>query len=142
MKEEKLLLQLVPILNYAATPYRILILWTQGSEYPLRWILKAKNPRGFNNPFLGKEIHGTEYLKTLTEQWKECYAAGMFTEFMEQRGPGHTSGDDKIFEKGFLDFKVDIAKAISKLDFYDDDEALDKKNQLEAMDIACDSVII
>ena len=81
-------------------------------------------------------------LENMTEQWKECYAAAMFTEFMEQRGPGHTSGDDKIFKKGFLDFKVDIADAILKLDFYKDDEALDKKNQLEAMDIACDSVII
>ncbi|MBU3145071.1 trans-4-hydroxy-L-proline dehydratase [Clostridium sp. CF012] len=81
-------------------------------------------------------------LENMTEQWKDCYEAGIFTEFMEQRGPGHTSGDDKIFKRGFLDFKVDIAEAISKLDFYDDDEALDKKNQLEAMDIACDSVII
>ncbi|MBZ9686118.1 glycyl radical protein [Clostridium estertheticum] len=81
-------------------------------------------------------------LENMTEQWKDCYVAGMFTEFMEQRGPGHTSGDDKIFKRGFLDFKVDIAEAISKLDFYNDDEALDKKNQLEAMDIACDSVII
>ena len=68
-------------------------------------------------------------LENMTDEWKECYAAAMFTEFMEQRGPGHTSGDDKIFKKGFMDFKVDIAKAISKLDFYNDDEALDKKNQ-------------
>lgn len=36
-------------------------------------------------------------LENMTEQWKDCYAAAMFTEFMEQRGPGHTSGDDKIF---------------------------------------------
>ena len=43
--------------------------------------------------------------ENMTEEWKECYAAGIFTEFMEQRGPGHTSGDDKIFKKGFLDFK-------------------------------------
>ena len=81
-------------------------------------------------------------LESMTEQWKECYTAGIFTEFMEQRGPGHTSGDDKIFCKGFLNFKEDIAEAILKLDFYNDDEALDKKNQLDAMDIACDAIII
>lgn len=80
-------------------------------------------------------------LERMSDEWKECYAAGIFTEFMEQRGPGHTTGDDKIFKKGFLDFKKDIAEAMAKLDFYEDDEALDKKHQLEAMDIACDAVI-
>ncbi len=80
-------------------------------------------------------------LERMSDEWKECYAAGLFTEFMEQRGPGHTTGDDKIFKKGFLDFKKDIAEAMAKLDFYEDDEALDKKHQLEAMDIACDAVM-
>jgi pyruvate formate-lyase/glycerol dehydratase family glycyl radical enzyme len=80
-------------------------------------------------------------LEGMSDEWKECYAAGIFTEFMEQRGPGHTTGDDKIFKKGFLDFKKDIAEAMAKLDFYEDDEALDKKHQLEAMDIACDAVM-
>ncbi|MTK12381.1 MAG: glycyl radical protein [Clostridiaceae bacterium] len=80
-------------------------------------------------------------LERMSDEWKECYAAGIFTEFMEQRGPGHTTGDDKIFKKGFLDFKKDIAEAMAKLDFYEDDEALDKKHQLEAMDIACDAVM-
>lgn len=81
-------------------------------------------------------------LANMTDQWKECYGAGMFTEFMEQRGPGHTSGDNKIFHKDFFDFKKDIANAILKLDFYNDDDALDKKNQLDAMNIACDAIII
>jgi pyruvate formate-lyase/glycerol dehydratase family glycyl radical enzyme len=93
-------------------------------------------------PAFKKKSMRYRILDNMTEQWKDCYEAGMFTEFMEQRGPGHTSGDDKIFKKGFLNFKEDIAKAISNLDFYNDDEALDKKNELEAMDIACDSVII
>lgn len=81
-------------------------------------------------------------LESMTEEWKECYSAGIFTEFMEQRGPGHTAGDDKIYKKGFLDFKRDIEEAIENLNFHEDDEALDKKNQLEAMSIACDAVLI
>ena len=28
-----------------------------------------------------------------------------FTEFMEQRGPGHTVGSDKIYQKGFADYQ-------------------------------------
>ena len=81
-------------------------------------------------------------LNNMTEKWHDCYEAGIFTEFMEQRGPGHTTGDDKIFKKGFLTFKKEIDESIAKLDFFNDDEALDKKNQLEAMSIACDAVII
>lgn len=80
-------------------------------------------------------------LDRMTDEWKECYQAGIFTEFMEQRGPGHTVCDDKIYKKGFLDFKKDIEEAIKGLDYYNDDEAVDKRHQLEAMDIACDAVI-
>ncbi|MCM0647833.1 glycyl radical protein [Clostridium swellfunianum] len=80
-------------------------------------------------------------LDRMTQEWKDCYGAGIFTEFMEQRGPGHTVCDDKIYRKGFVDFKKDIAEAIKNLDYHNDDEAVDKKHQLEAMDIACDAVM-
>jgi pyruvate-formate lyase len=33
------------------------------------------------------------------EEWKAAYEAGLFTEFMEQRAPGHTTLDGKIFLK-------------------------------------------
>ncbi|WP_028857032.1 trans-4-hydroxy-L-proline dehydratase [Psychrilyobacter atlanticus] len=81
-------------------------------------------------------------LNNVTDEWNSCYQAGIFTEFMEQRGPGHTVADGKIYTKGFLDFKVDIQKAIDSLDFYTDEKALDRKHQLEGMSIACDAVMI
>ena len=81
-------------------------------------------------------------LSNMTEEWKDCYGAGIFTEFMEQRGPGHTVCDDKIYKKGFLDFNKDIKEAIENLDFFNDKEAWNKKNQLEAMSIACDAIMI
>ena len=46
----------------------------------------------------------------MTQEWIDAYEAGMFTEFMEQRAPGHTVLDDKIYRKGMLDFKQDIQK--------------------------------
>ena len=61
---------------------------------------------------------------------------------MEQRGPGHTVGSVKIYEKGFLDYKQDIQEAIDRLDYFHDPEALDKKNELEGMKIACDAIMI
>ncbi len=80
-------------------------------------------------------------ISNMTQEWKDCYAAGMFTEFMEQRAPGHTVADDKFYKKGFLDFKKEIEEEISKLDFLHDKDAYDKKAQLEAMAISCDAII-
>ena len=78
----------------------------------------------------------------MTHEWRKCYAAGMFTEFMEQRGPGHTCGGKNVFTKGYADYKVEIQEAIDALDFMNDPEAVDKKDELEAMLIDCDAVMI
>ncbi len=78
----------------------------------------------------------------LPPDWQDAYAAGIFTEFMEQRAPGHTVLDDKIYTKGMLDFKHDIAAAVARLDFLNDPLALDKREALKSFDIACDAVIV
>ena len=78
----------------------------------------------------------------MAEEWLDCYNAGMFTEFMEQRAPGHTVVDNKIYNKGFLDFKREIEEEIEKLDFINDLDAYDKHEELKAMSIACDGIII
>ncbi len=75
-------------------------------------------------------------------QWQAAYAAGMFTEFMEQRAPGHTTLDGAIYEKGLTDFKAQIAEHLAGLDYLDDPDAADKAEELRAMDICCDAVII
>ena len=80
--------------------------------------------------------------KELPPEWKAAYSAGMFTEFMEQRAPGHTVLDDKIYRKGMQGFKQDIARALAELEFLDDPEAYDKREELRAMDISCDAVIL
>lgn len=93
-------------------------------------------------PFWENRSIRHKILSNMTDEWKDCYGAGIFTEFMEQRGPGHTVCDDKIYKKGFLDFNKDIKEAIENLDFFNDKEAWNKKNQLEAMSIACDAIMI
>lgn len=81
-------------------------------------------------------------LDHMTPEWKQCYESGLFTEFMEQRGPGHTVADGKFYNKGFLDFKRDIQQALDGLDYLQDPEAYDKRIQLQAMDITCDGIMI
>ena len=89
----------------------------------------------------GKSIR-EKILDEVEQEWCDAYKAGIFTEFMEQRAPGHTVGDDKIFKKGMLDFKKEIQESISKLDFYNDPEAFSKREELRAMEIAADALIV
>lgn len=93
-------------------------------------------------PFWEKRSMRNKILDAMSEEWKECYGAGIFTEFMEQRGPGHTVGSENIYKKGFLDYKKEIAEDLSKLDFINDKEALSKREELKAMDICCDAIMI
>ena len=93
-------------------------------------------------PFWEKRSIRHKILNAMTDEWKTCYENGIFTEFMEQRGPGHTVGSKKIYEKGFLDYKADIKAAKEKIDYFNDKEAIDKLAQLNAMDICCDAIII
>ncbi|MGQ9733316.1 MAG: pyruvate formate lyase family protein, partial [Candidatus Zipacnadales bacterium] len=77
----------------------------------------------------------------MTPAWHDAYEAGIFTEFMEQRAPGHTVLDGKIYRKGFTDFKADIDRTLANLDFLADPEAYHKQQELQAMAICCDALI-
>jgi len=75
------------------------------------------------------------------QEWKDAYAAGVFTEFMEQRAPGHTVLDDKIYRKGMLDFQNDVEQSMACLDFYSDADAMSKREELRAMHISAGALI-
>jgi pyruvate formate-lyase/glycerol dehydratase family glycyl radical enzyme len=77
----------------------------------------------------------------MTEEWKLAYKAGVFTEFMEQRAPGHTVLDNKIYKKGMLDFQAEIYASLSKLDYLNDPQAYAKKEELRAMLIAAGAIV-
>ncbi len=79
--------------------------------------------------------------KEMTEEWKQAYQAGVFTEFMEQRAPGHTVLDDKIYKKGMLDFQSDIDKKLAMLDYLHDPQAYEKQEELRAMRIATGAIM-
>jgi pyruvate formate-lyase/glycerol dehydratase family glycyl radical enzyme len=77
----------------------------------------------------------------MTEEWIEAYEAGIFSEFMEQRAPGHTVLDDKIYHKGFEDFKIEIQQSLGRLDFLHDPFAYAKQEELKGMLICADALI-
>ncbi len=93
-------------------------------------------------PFWKGRTIREKIFQEMSEEWLNTYRSGIFTEFMEQRAPGHTVLDDKIYRKGFLDFKKDIDENIRGLDFLNDPEAYMKIEQLRAMDICADALIM
>lgn len=88
----------------------------------------------------GKSIRD-KIFNELSEEWIAAYEAGVFTEFQEQRAPGHTVLGKKIYSKGLLNIKEDIKKSLETLDFFNDPEAYDKREELKAMNIAADALI-
>lgn len=78
----------------------------------------------------------------LPRAWQKLFAAGMFTEFLQQRGPGHTVADGKIYWKGYGDFLRDIQERLASLDFNNDMDALEKRDEWEGMAWVCRGMIL
>ena len=93
-------------------------------------------------PFWEGKSNRDKIFASLDDEWKAAYEAGIFTEFQEQRAPGHTVLGKKMFSKGFLDLKKEVAESIKKLDFFNDPKAYEKREELKAMDIAADAIIL
>jgi len=93
-------------------------------------------------PFWKGKSNRDRIMGLMTPEWHKAYNAGLFTEFQEQRAPGHTVLGYKMFNTGFLKIKEEIKGAISVLDFFNDPHASEKLEELKAMDIACDTIIM
>jgi formate C-acetyltransferase len=93
-------------------------------------------------PFWKGRSNRDRIMERMTPEWLAAYKAGIFTEFQEQRAPGHTVLGYKMFHTGFLDLKKEIASAVEALDFRNDPQAYERNEELRAMDIACDAIIM
>jgi pyruvate formate-lyase/glycerol dehydratase family glycyl radical enzyme len=93
-------------------------------------------------PFWKGKSNRDRIMSLMTPEWINAYKAGIFTEFQEQRAPGHTVLGYRMFTTGFLKLKEEIKESVSTLDFYTDTNAPEKFEELKAMDIACDAIIM
>ncbi|MBW1840271.1 MAG: glycyl radical protein [Deltaproteobacteria bacterium] len=89
----------------------------------------------------GKSIR-EKIFGNMSPEWLDAYDAGIFTEFQEQRSPGHTVLGNKIYSQGLEDIKAAIDTSLKNIDYFNDPEALDKQEQLQAMAIAADALIV
>jgi len=92
-------------------------------------------------PFWKGKTNREKIFSNLDKNWIDAYEAGVFTEFQEQRAPGHTVLGNKMFNKGFLDLNKEISANITNLDFFNDKGAYNKREELKAMDIAADAIV-
>ena len=66
-------------------------------------------------PFWKGKSNRDRIMSLMTPDWLNAYNAGLFTEFQEQRAPGHTVLGYKMFSTGFLMLKEEIAGSIPAL---------------------------
>jgi len=93
-------------------------------------------------PFWQGRTQRDKIFDAMDSEWLDAYKSGTFTEFQEQRAPGHTVLGNKIYKKGMLDIINDIQQSLDSLDFYNDPKALDKKEELKAMQIVANALIL
>lgn len=92
-------------------------------------------------PFWQGKTMRERIFREMTPEWVAAYEAGIFTEFMEQRAPGHTVADGKIYRKGFLQFQAEIEEQLQALDYTHDPRAYERSQQLRAMAMDCQAII-
>ncbi|NQU33315.1 MAG: glycyl radical protein [Bacteroidetes bacterium] len=92
-------------------------------------------------PFWTGKTNREKIFANLDRNWIDAYEAGVFTEFQEQRAPGHTVLGSKMFKTGFMDLIKQIRIVISNLDFFNDEDAYNKREELKAMEVAANAII-
>jgi len=92
-------------------------------------------------PFWEKRSLRGKVFASMTPEWVAAFEAGVFTEFMEQRAPGHAILDDKIYRFGLLDQKERIARVRDRFAASGVADRREQLAELDAMAIACDAVL-
>ena len=93
-------------------------------------------------PFWKGKSNRDKIFAQLPQKWLDSYDAGVFTEFLEQRAPGHTVLGDVIYHQGFKDLRKKINKRITELDTDNEENKQAKRDELNAMLISLEAVSI
>jgi pyruvate formate-lyase/glycerol dehydratase family glycyl radical enzyme len=93
-------------------------------------------------PFWKGKSNRERIMRSMKPEWIEAYNAGIFTEFQEQRAPGHTVCGNKIYHKGMLDLMKEVRDAATQIDWKNDPLASIRNEELKAMEIAANAIIL
>ncbi|MDA3906215.1 MAG: formate C-acetyltransferase/glycerol dehydratase family glycyl radical enzyme, partial [Bacteroidales bacterium] len=93
-------------------------------------------------PFWQGKSQRDKIFAQLPKKWLDAYESGVFTEFLEQRAPGHTVLGDIIYRMGFKDLREKINHRITQINFNEESNAQAQKDELDAMLISLEAVSI
>jgi formate C-acetyltransferase len=92
-------------------------------------------------PFWKGNSNREKIMNAMSDEWKLAYECGIFTEFQEQRAPGHTALGYKGFRTGFRQYILEIEQVISDIHHRNDKESHLKLEQLKGMKIAAMAIV-
>ena len=93
-------------------------------------------------PYWKGKTQRDRLFNTMESSWQQAYEAGIFTEFQEQRAPGHTVAGKKVFQTGMRDYISQIEREKNKLNQLPGNPDKNAKlNQLEAMRICAQAIV-
>jgi len=93
-------------------------------------------------PYWTGRTNRERVFRNMEPEWIEAYNAGVFTEFQEQRAPGHTVLGSKIYSQGMEDLIEELREATVELDLFNDPAAYEKREELRAMEITAGALIM
>ncbi|SFF02893.1 trans-4-hydroxy-L-proline dehydratase [Thermophagus xiamenensis] len=93
-------------------------------------------------PFWKGRSNRDRIMESMSPEWLDAYQAGIFTEFMEQRAPGHTVAGSMIFRKGMTDLLEEIEEAWAKTEFVEEPLKQQMRHELSAMRIAANAIVM
>ena len=93
-------------------------------------------------PYWQSKTQRDKIFSSVNDGWKQAYSAGVFTEFQEQRAPGHTVAGKRVFQKGMYDIVEEIDQAINNIKNKNLTSGYDEKlAELEAMKISALAIV-
>lgn len=92
-------------------------------------------------PFWKGKTQRDKVFSQMTEIWKEAYSAGVFTEFQEQRAPGHTVAGKNVFQRGMSDLILEIESHPGYKSLITGEKSSPEREELVAMKIAAEAII-
>jgi trans-4-hydroxy-L-proline dehydratase len=98
----------------------------------------CKEFRDIITPYWTGKNNRERIMQAMSAEWKQAFEAGIFTEFMEQRAPGHTVCGGKIYQMGMKDF---IAQIDRELETRRNGGDANQIEELKAMRIAANAII-
>jgi formate C-acetyltransferase len=90
-------------------------------------------------PFWKGQTQRDKLFASMSDNWIRAYQAGVFTEFQEQRAPGHTVAGKRLFKIGLLD----VIEEIKQVKQSNASKGFDQSQweELEAMQLTAEAMI-